>query len=139
MQRSRLFASLAATLLVATPVTHGFTQRPLSAQSGFFDSLLLRPLRAPREYVRDGRSAQQKRPVFRGNTQVVSVDVIVRDGSGQVVRNLKASDFEVSEDGKPQEITSFTFEEISDKPAATTSIELLAGAEAKLAEDTKRT
>jgi VWFA-related protein len=76
--------------------------------------------------------------VFRSNTQVVSVDVIVRDGSGQIVRNLKASDFEVSEDGKPQQITSFTFEEISDKAASATSIDLLAGAEARLAEETKR-
>ena len=57
---------------------------------------------------------QAPRPVFRANTQLVSVDVIVRDDSGAVVRGLTAADFEVLEDGKPQEIRSFTFEEISD-------------------------
>lgn len=139
MQSTRLLASLAVVVFFAAPVTHGFTQRPQRTQSTLLDSLALRPLRPLRAYGRDEQSPEtQKRPVFRGNTQVVSVDVIVRDGSGQIVRNLKASDFEVSEDGKPQDITSFTFEEISDKAAAAASIDLLAGAEARLAEDTKR-
>lgn len=86
-------------------------------------------------------SAQQpqKRPVFRGNTQIVSVDVIVRDGSGAVVRGLTADDFEVSEDGKPQAVSSFTFEEISEKPHAATSVDLLAGAETRVAADAART
>jgi VWFA-related protein len=44
---------------------------------------------------------------------VVRVDVIVRDRDGRVVRGLKASDFVVAEDGKPQPITSFDFEEIA--------------------------
>src|SRR5918993_618135 len=74
----------------------------------------------------------QKPPVFRGNTQVVSVDVIVRDGSGAVVRGLTAADFEVTEDGKPQAVSSFAFEEISDKPAGAVSVDLLSDAEARL-------
>jgi VWFA-related protein len=86
-------------------------------------------------------SAQQpqKRPVFRGNTQIVSVDVIVRDGSGAVVRGLTADDFEVSEDGKPQAVSSFTFEEISEKPRAAASVDLLAGAETRVAAEAART
>ena len=96
------------------------------------------PLRAVPSDVEGQQPQPQKRPVFRGNTQVVSVDVIVRDGSGGVVRGLTAADFEVTEDGKPQEISSFTFEEISDKPAAAKTIDLLAGAETRLAEDARR-
>ena len=42
-------------------------------------------------------------------------EVAIRDKSGAVVRNLTASDFEVREDGRAQEITNFNFEEISDK------------------------
>src|SRR5687767_9526872 len=44
---------------------------------------------------------------------VVSVDVVVRDASGNVVRGLTANDFAVSEDGKPQKIDTFSFQEIA--------------------------
>jgi VWFA-related protein len=83
-------------------------------------------------------SAQQQ-PVFRSRLNLVSVDVIVRDKSGAVIRNLTASDFEVREDGKAQQITNFNFEEITDKAVpAVQSADLLAGVEQKLAEDSKR-
>src|SRR5438045_60894 len=55
----------------------------------------------------------QKPPVFRSATDLVRVDVIVRDKNGVAVRGLKADDFVVQEDGKPQQITSFGFEEIA--------------------------
>ena len=80
----------------------------------------------------------QGRPVFRGGTQLVSVDVVVRDASGAVVRGLTAADFEVTEDGKAQDIRSFSFEEIKANPAPVETADLLAGANAKLSEDTRR-
>lgn len=78
--------------------------------------------------------AQQTPPrtVFRAGRDVISVDVIVRDRSGAVVRGLTAADFEVREDGRPQEIVSFTFEEITGKPVAVRSADLLAGVEARM-------
>lgn len=87
-------------------------------------------------------SAQQQpsqpRPVFRSRLNVVSVDIIVRDKSGAVVRGLTAADFEVREDGKAQEISNFSFEEVNEKAKpAVQSADLLAGVEAKLAEDSK--
>lgn len=133
-----LLCGIGATLLFAAPVTHGFTPRSQSTQR-LLESFSLRALRAEREYVRDRSNDQQKPPVFRGNTQVVSVDVIVRDGSGNVVRGLTEADFEVLEDGKAQTISSFTFEEISDKAQAAAGVELLGAAETRLAEDTRRT
>ena len=36
------------------------------------------------------------------------VDVVVRDHQGRPVLDLKADDFEIAEDGIPQEIGSFT-------------------------------
>jgi len=83
-----------------------------------------------------GPSSTQKKPVFRLNTQLVSVDVIVRDDKGNVVRGLTEQDFEVTEDGKPQEIRSFSFQQIKDQPANTVeTVEMLAGAKEKLAEE----
>lgn len=49
---------------------------------------------------------------FRGSVDVVRVDVIVRDSRGNIVRGLTAADFQITEDGKPQAITTFDFEEI---------------------------
>ena len=73
---------------------------------------------APRPCARRPAGAQQRPPVFRSNLNVVSVDVIVRDKSGAVVRGLTAADFEIREDGRPQTIDSFTFEEITEKRPA---------------------
>jgi VWFA-related protein len=50
--------------------------------------------------------AQEQRPVFRGGTTVIEVDVIVRDGRRQFVADLRAEDFEVLDDGIPQEISA---------------------------------
>jgi VWFA-related protein len=63
-----------------------------------------------------GVFAQQRPPAFRAGTDLVRVDVVVRDRTGAVVRNLKLEDFTIQEDGKAQTITSFNFEEISTQP-----------------------
>ena len=59
------------------------------------------------------RSAAAEARRFRSNTNLVRVDVVVRDKNGNVVRGLKAADFVVTEDGKAQQVTSFDFEEIA--------------------------
>lgn len=46
-------------------------------------------------------------PIFRTGINFVRVDVIVSDRSGGAVADLKQSDFEVTEDGKPQAIEAF--------------------------------
>jgi VWFA-related protein len=57
-------------------------------------------------------------PVFRSETELVLVNVVVRDKSGAVVRGLTRDDFTVTEDTKTQQITSFDFEEL-DRPDTT--------------------
>ncbi len=47
---------------------------------------------------------------LRTNTRLVVVDVVAIDGKGQPVTDLKAADFTVLEDGKPQKISGFNFE-----------------------------
>lgn len=46
-------------------------------------------------------------PTFRAGINLVRVDCIVTDKKGQPVTDLKQSDFQVWEDGTPQEVTSF--------------------------------
>jgi VWFA-related protein len=78
----------------------------------------------------------QEQPVFRTSRNIISVDVIVRDRSGAVVKGLTAADFEIREDGRPQDILSFTFEQIAESPAIVKSAPLLAGVEERVAENT---
>ncbi|HEX4567867.1 MAG TPA: VWA domain-containing protein [Vicinamibacterales bacterium] len=52
--------------------------------------------------------AQQK-PVFRGGTHFVRVDAYPTSKDGHIVEGLKAEDFEITEDGKPQTIESFDY------------------------------
>jgi len=59
---------------------------------------------------------QTPRPVFRSDVNLVVVDVVVRDRMGAVVRGLTAADFEVREDDKPQQVTSFDVEEVATAP-----------------------
>ncbi len=53
------------------------------------------------------KPGQPSQPVFRAGINFVRVDVIVSDKQGKTVADLKQSDFEVTEDGKPQTIETF--------------------------------
>jgi VWFA-related protein len=57
-------------------------------------------------------SQQQADYTFRVQTDLVLVNVTVKDKSGSVVRGLKAEDFTILEDNKPQKIASFDVENI---------------------------
>jgi len=48
--------------------------------------------------------------VFHASTELVLVNITVRDKDGNFVRNLKPEDFSVLEDGKPQKVASFDIE-----------------------------
>jgi VWFA-related protein len=55
-------------------------------------------------------------PVFRAGTELVLVNVIARDKSGQFVRDLKREDFVVLEDGKKQTIDRAEYEQLARNP-----------------------
>src|SRR5262249_61648470 len=62
-------------------------------------------------------SAQQGPPppgVIRINVNLVQVDAVVMDSKGKAVTDLKAEDFEVLQDGKPQAITNFSFIDVKE-------------------------
>src|SRR5579862_9317831 len=50
---------------------------------------------------------QSQNPVFRAGIDFVRVDVIASDRSGNAIADLKMSDFDVTEDGKPQKLETF--------------------------------
>ena len=54
-------------------------------------------------------AADQSAPVavFRATTRLVVLDVVVTDHHGQFVPGLKASDFTILEDNKPQKVSAF--------------------------------
>jgi len=60
-------------------------------------------------------------PVIRINVNLVQVDAIVTDAAGKPVKDLKAEDFELLQDGKPRTITSFEFVDVKNSPARTNS------------------
>ena len=54
---------------------------------------------------------------FSTSTNLVVVDVTVRDKNGRAVENLKPNDFTVLEDGKRQKISVFEFQRLAMDPA----------------------
>jgi hypothetical protein len=62
-------------------------------------------------------------PVFRASATVVQLDVSVLDKDGQPVRGLKADDFTVLEDGKPQKVVAFDPIDVADVVTSTAASE----------------
>jgi VWFA-related protein len=66
--------------------------------------------RAQQQAQTQGQNDQPPaQPVFRAGINYVRVDVIVSDKNGANVADLKQTDFEVLEDGKPQTVENFKF------------------------------
>jgi VWFA-related protein len=64
----------------------------------------------------------EKTYTIKSNTNLVVVNVEVRDKSGNSIEKLKPEDFQLTEDGKPQTISIFEFQKLSDAPAAPLTI-----------------
>ena len=62
-------------------------------------------------------ASDQPPMTLRTNTRLVVVDVVAVDSKGQPVPDLKAADFTLLEDGKPQKISGFNFEHPGAAPA----------------------
>ncbi len=64
--------------------------------------------------LRSSLPAQQQEPkyTFRVSSEMVLVNVTVRDKQGNFVRDLKPTDFTILEDNKPQKVVSFDIENV---------------------------
>ena len=74
---------------------------------------------APTQQQTPPAPPQQQQPpqanptfVLRAQSNVVRIDVAVVDGSGKPIKGLRADQFEVSDDGKQQKISSFSYSDI---------------------------
>ena len=83
-------------------------------------SLLLAVILAfsPTILIAQTPARQQGDDVIRTRTSEVKLDVVVKDKKGRPIKDLKASDFEVIEDGVKQKVESFRFLSTDSIPAA---------------------
>jgi VWFA-related protein len=63
-------------------------------------------------------SAQEPIPQFSSRTDLILLDVVVRDGAGGFVHGLSPADFTVLEDGQPRPVEALSYERIDDAPPA---------------------
>ena len=85
-----------------------------------------------------GTAAQppQERPIFRAAIEAVQVDVLVTDAGGRPVSGLTAADFELLENGKPRDITTFSAVDIpverGEQPLAESDVRTNDGPEGRI-------
>src|SRR6185295_19777593 len=60
----------------------------------------------------------QEDEVVRIDTNLVQVDAVVTDAKGRHVTDLRADEFEILEDGRPQQVTSFSYIKTSESQSA---------------------
>ena len=104
------YKSFLATLLLLSTLPNGFAQTPSPSPQAPTQTT---PTPAPKVAATDDQD-----DVVKITTNLVQVDAVVTK-DGKPVRDLKAEDFEISEDGRKQEITSFTY--VSNIPVTSTT------------------
>ena len=77
-------------------------------------ALLALPAAGQLQQAKESPSGQVAK--FSANSNLVIVDVMVRDKSGKPIEGLKPDDFTVLEDGKPQKVSVFEFQKLSSEP-----------------------
>jgi VWFA-related protein len=92
----RLFALVVASVLTAAPILTLAGQAPSPATAP-----------APERKLPENPTF-----VLRAQSNVVRIDVEVTDGSGKALKGLRADEFEVTDDGKAQKISSFSYSDI---------------------------
>src|SRR5271155_1479453 len=71
------------------------------------------PARAPQQQTpAQQAAAHQSSAVLRSSSDLVRIDVEVTDKSGKPIKGLTANQFTITDEGKPQAITSFSYADI---------------------------
>jgi Ca-activated chloride channel homolog len=85
------------------------------------------------------RHAAGQGPVFRTAVDLVNLGVTVIDKKGQLVEDLKADDFEIYEDGRPQTVRYFVGGDISGQPAPEMHLGILLDVSESMGDDVRFT
>jgi VWFA-related protein len=80
-----------------------------------------------RQQQQHAPAGQDEDEVVRITSNLIQVDAVVLDAEGRQVTDLAAGDFELSEDGRAQAITNFSYVDTSPETAASSSPKPAAG------------
>lgn len=97
---------------------------PCHALAFFFLALCFPKANSQTNTANQPQDVMHSDQTLRTNTRLVVVDVVATDSKGQPVPDLKAADFTLLEDGKPQKISSFNFEHSGGTSGQTAQIQL---------------
>ncbi len=89
-------------------------------------AILLLPMAAP-VIAQQADQPKVKEARIQVTTELVLVNVVARDKKGNLVRDLKKSDFALFEDGKKQEISTYDFENVDELATAGAAETTVAG------------
>ena len=94
---------LPAIILITQLVTAAFAQQRRPS--------ILEPPPSAQQTTQQKQQTQKpdEEDVVRITTNLVQVDAIVTDKNGKVVTDLRPEEVQISEDGKPQKITNFSY------------------------------
>src|SRR5260370_15749015 len=81
-------------------------------------------------HAQNAPQTQPQQPQYRVHvtSELVLVNVVVRDKKGNLVRDLKKEDFTLLEDGKRQNVSTFDFENVDELATAGAAEATLSGA-----------
>ncbi|MGH9678931.1 MAG: hypothetical protein ACRD4Y_03185, partial [Candidatus Acidiferrales bacterium] len=101
----RFLAALAAASLVAAPL------RPQTAspQAGQSRATPVNPTQAPAPPPRPPAPLPGGRATIRSTVNLVEIDVQVTGRDGKPLKGLKQDQFSINEDGKPQTVSTFEY------------------------------
>ena len=109
--RRRILAALAAASLLAAPLGAQSAQPQAAASAAAAGG-------ARQSAPGSGSAARTNKPVpggkatIRSTVSLVEIDVQVTNRDGKPVKGLKQEQFTVTEDGKPQKISTFEYNDI---------------------------
>jgi VWFA-related protein len=106
---------LAGIVLIALISTAVYSQ---DSQSNASQSGATQPGTTQSSPAQPKEKVYQSQTVLRATTRLVVIDAVVLDEKGQPITDLKADDFTVMEDGKPQKISDFSFHQTGPAGAA---------------------